>query len=273
VEREEFAVAVSWLAEDDVQYWRPDLRSELGRFFGWTETDPWYRDRERLDKVHALIQERQSELFYQLKEAVDVETRQRWLDSVVKLTRPVEPASRKPDPGQPETPSQSTAAGGASQTWVRTEPARKSAFGSRAQAQGRATAATTGTGPLPTEPARRSPFGSRAQAQGQDNAATAGSGPPPTAPARKSPFGSRAQAQSRGSSPDARAGTRAAGATPTDDQLGQVAEQIHAMMSELPADELSAIARDLDLSPEEVTALMREPDFARLVAEEQARLG
>ena len=73
METEEFVVAVSWLAEDDVQYWRPDLRSELGRFFGWTDTDPWYRDRERLDKVRALIQERQNELLYQLKEATDVE--------------------------------------------------------------------------------------------------------------------------------------------------------------------------------------------------------
>ena len=45
------------------------------------------------------------------------------------------------------------------------------------------------------------------------------------------------------------------------------------MISELPADELSTIASNLELSPEEVTALMREPDFARLVAEEQARLG
>jgi hypothetical protein len=243
VEREEFAVAVSWLAEDDVQHWRPDLRSELGRFFGWTETDRWYSDRERLDKVHALIQERQSELFYRLKEAVDVETRQRWLDSVVKLTRPVAPASRKPDFGKPETQSQSTAAGGPAQTWVRTEPAPKSAFRSRTPAQGRDSAATTGTGPPPTEPPRRSPLVSRAQAESQ------------------------------GSTPDARAERRAAGAAPTDDQLGQVAEQIQAMMSELPADELSAIASDLDLSPEEVTALMREPDFARLVAEEQARLG
>jgi hypothetical protein len=110
VEREEFAVAVSWIAEDEVQYWRPDLRSELGRFFGWTETDPWYGDKERLEKVRALIQERQSELTYQLKEAVDVETRQRWLHSVVKLTRPVEPASGKPDPGKPDTQSQRTAA-------------------------------------------------------------------------------------------------------------------------------------------------------------------
>ena len=66
METEEFVVAVSWLAEDDVQYWRPDLRSELGRFFGWTDTVPWYRDRERLDKVHALILERQSELFRDL---------------------------------------------------------------------------------------------------------------------------------------------------------------------------------------------------------------
>jgi hypothetical protein len=271
VEREEFAVAVSWLAEDDIRYWRPDLRSELGRFFGWTEADPWYRDRDRLDEVRTLIQEQRRELFYQLKEAVDVDARQRWLDSVVRLTRPVEPPS-----GKPETKSPSTAAGGRAQTWARTEPAGRSTFGSRAQAQGRDTATTAGTGPPPTEPARKSPFGSRAQAQGRDTAAnspSARTGPPPTEPARRSPFGSRAQAPSQGSTPDAGAGTPAAGAAPTNDQLGQVAEQIQTLMSELPANELSAIASDLDLSPEEVTALMREPDFARLVAEEQARLG
>ncbi len=272
MEREEFAVAVSWIAEDEVQYWRPDLRSELGRFFGWTETDPWYGDKERLEKVRALIQERQSELTYQLKEAVDVETRQRWLHSVVKLTRPVEPASGKPDPGKPDTQSQRTAAGGGTQTWVRAEPGRKSAFDSRSPAQGRDTGGTAGTAP-PTEPARRSAFGSRAQAQGRDTAATVGTGLPPTEPARRSPLGSRSPAQSQGGTPDAGAGTRPAGTAPTDDQLGQVAEQIQAMMSELPADELSAIASDLELSPEEVTALMQEPDFARLVAEEQARLG
>ncbi len=271
MEREEFAVAVSWLAEDEVQYWRPDLRSELGRFFGWTEADPWYSDRERLDKVHALILERQSELFRDLKEkeAVDVEARQRWLDSVVKLTRPVEPPSGKPDPGKSGAQPRSSAAGGPAQSWVKAEPARKAAFGSRAQAQGRDADASA----RPTGPARDSPFGSRAQAQGRDAAATAGAGPPPTEPARRSPFGSRAQAQSQGSSPDAGAGTPTAGAPPTADRVGQVAEQIQAMISELPADELSTIAGDLELSPEEVTALMREPDFARLVAEEQARLG
>jgi hypothetical protein len=64
-----------------------------------------------------------------------------------------------------------------------------------------------------------------------------------------------------------------AGARPTADRVDQVAEQVQAMISGLPADELSTIADDLELSPEEVTALMREPDFARLVDEERARLG
>ena len=44
-------------------------------------------------------------------------------------------------------------------------------------------------------------------------------------------------------------------------------------MSELSTDELDTIASELGLSPEEVEALVREPDFAALVAEEQTHAG
>jgi Asp-tRNA(Asn)/Glu-tRNA(Gln) amidotransferase B subunit len=76
-----------------------------------------------------------------------------------------------------------------------------------------------------------------------------------------------------GAAREAAAGEQAVGAALTDEEVGQVAEEIKTVMAELPPDELAAIAKDLDLSPEEVRAMVREPDFARLVAEEQARLG
>jgi hypothetical protein len=85
--------------------------------------------------------------------------------------------------------------------------------------------------------------------------------------------GSRSQPPMLGAAREAAAGEQAVGAALTDKEVGQVAEEIKTVMAELPPDELAAIAKDLDLSPEEVRAMVREPDFARLVAEEQARLG
>jgi hypothetical protein len=43
-------------------------------------------------------------------------------------------------------------------------------------------------------------------------------------------------------------------------------------MSELSADEMSAMARELGLSRKEIEALLHEPDFAGMVADEQAKL-
>ncbi len=62
-------------------------------------------------------------------------------------------------------------------------------------------------------------------------------------------------------------------AAASDEHLGEVDQQVQAIMAELSADDLAAIATDLGLSPEEVEAMVQEPDFAALVAEEQAHSG
>ena len=122
---------------------------------------------------------------------------------------------------------------------------------------------------------RKSAFASKTQpepasgeAAGTDPAAaTAPSGP---APGRKSIFKPKSQPEP---GPAETVDSRGAGpghATPTDEQLGEVEEQIQTVISELSADELAAIASDLGLSPDEVEAMVKEPDFAALVADEQA---
>jgi hypothetical protein len=131
--------------------------------------------------------------------------------------------------------------------------------------------APTGATPANGAPPRRSAFGSKPQTVSAAGAADAGSGAgalPSTSapPARKSIF--KAKSQLRSPTPE-----DTARAIPGDEQVGEVDAQIQTVMSELSTEELSVMARDLGLSMEEVEAIVRQPDFARLVAEQQAHLG
>jgi hypothetical protein len=120
---------------------------------------------------------------------------------------------------------------------------------------------------------RRPTFGSRAQAAptGADARTETPTPATPSAPPPRRPaFGSRAQAAPTGA--DARTETSADADAPAVEGKATVDEQIQRAMSALPAEELSAMARELGLSPQEVEAMMQEPDFADLVAAEQGRL-
>jgi hypothetical protein len=53
--------------------------------------------------------------------------------------------------------------------------------------------------------------------------------------------------------------------------LAAVEEQIQTVVAALSSDELSAVASELGLSPQEVEAMMQDAEFASLVAEELAQ--
>jgi hypothetical protein len=129
-------------------------------------------------------------------------------------------------------------------------------------------AAATATPKTSAQPARRSAFASKSQPETQTPAADTGTAAQTAAstsaqPARRSAFASKSQPETQ--TPAADTGT----AAQAEEQVGQIAEQIKEVMSDLSPDDLSAIATDLGLSPEEVEAMVQEPDFARMVAEEQ----
>ena len=84
-------------------------------------------------------------------------------------------------------------------------------------------------------------------------------------PARKSPFASKARPKPPAQAEDSGAAGPTASPPVTEDQLGQIEQEIKAVLS---SDDLATLAVDLDVSPEELEAMLQEPDFAGLVAEE-----
>jgi hypothetical protein len=262
-----------WLLQRDVDYLIKELRQKLGSSFGWA--DPaWYLERDKLAEVYEFALTQPRAVLDELDLATDDERRLRWLGSLVELRTPAErvpaagasassSASAKPRAATSDAPPRRPAFGSRAQAGSTTDaPARRPAFGSRAQvapgdAGNGAGAAATGDAP-----ARRPAFGSRAQAAG---AATPDGAPASSAPPGRSAFGSRARAAA-GDIPDA--GSDSPGGEPA----GAMVDQIQQEVSALSTNELSAMAREVDLSPEEVEEMMADPDFARLVAEERARL-
>jgi hypothetical protein len=191
MDKDEFAVAVSWINEPAVAYWSPNSRYDLGFAFGWTETDPpWSSDRTRLDQVHDLIVKHQVGLFEHLIQATDEMSRQQWLATVVRLTLPAEeeaaPRQASGDADGPRTPE---------------------------------------------------PNGS----------------PAPAASARRTAFPSAARREASG---------EAGGAKAADIQA------VKSEITDLSNADLSTMARSLGLSPEEVEAMVQEPDFAEMVADQ-----
>jgi hypothetical protein len=236
MEREQF-VAVDaptwWLLERDLDYRMEELRRELGASFGWAEPT-WYTERAKLDQLYDFLVGQGGQLCYQLDQAIDDHGRQRWLGAVMDSKRPPESASTSLE-SPPPTPNGAAPSNGASP--------KKSAFRSNSQAGPTATgepvaAATASTS---VAPGRKSIFKSKSQ---------------PAPPAA-------GDADSEGPGPDQ--------AAPTDEHLDRMDQQIQTVMSELSADELATIASDLGLTPEEVEAMIQEPDFAALVAEEQVQ--
>lgn len=245
MEREQFVATTTgtwWLLERDVDYRIEGLRTDLGASFGWADPT-WYSDTAKLQEVYDFIQSHRSELFYELEQATDDERRHRWLGSVLELKRRAS-----------STPAQSTRSTAGTVTPTSGQSVRKSAFGSKSQRETQGPVADTGT------PQSAPPRAGQTAASAGDQ------------PARRSPFASKSPAETQSPAADTSTAASTAEATPATEQVGPIDEQIKEVMSELSPDDLSAIAADLGLRPEEVEAMVQEPDFARMVAEEQAHL-
>jgi hypothetical protein len=246
MEREQFVAVETepwWLLQTDVDYRMEELRQRLGASFGWTDST-WYSRTIRLEEVYDFLQQQGSTIFnqlmYELDQASSDDERQRWVESVLELRRP----------------AVSVADGSAPPASVPAAPVGEDSGRSVPAAP---TPATT------SAPPRRSAFGSKRPTEASPARADSGARPAtgvstPGAPVHKSAFGGKRQpAPSR----------PAAG---TEHQAPDSDEQIKTVMSALSAADISAIADEVGLSPEEVKAMIHEDDFAHLVADEQEQL-
>ena len=230
-----------WLLEEYPVHSVDARRKALGASFGWTDLT-WYTQERNLTEVYELVKETQ--LFRELDQATDEEKRTRWLASVIKLKTPVE----SEQPMAAASPPTAAAGAAARTAATPTQPARRSAFGPRTEsatdagASGGGTAALA-TAPTSAQPGRRSAFAPRAETPPEPSVAAAGSAP------------------------------ASADSELTEEQVEEVQEEIQTVMSELSVDNLSEIAEELGISPDEVSEMMRDPEFARMVAEERARMG
>ena len=250
-----------WLLQVELEPALDEKRKTLGECWQWSDLR-WYTDRQKLDEVFQFLETSRPDLLRELDEPQDLYHREAWLDGLIQAKRPPE----KPA-GAPPAPPVAKKAAGAN---VAPPPVAKkaSAFGRR-QADGEAQAEPAGASPAsgapapPAEPRKASPFGKKAAPREQPAAAASapaaeGAPPAPPPPAEGAP------------PPPAPPPPAAAGDA---EQLQQISGEIQDVMSELSADEIAAIAGDLGLTAEEVEAMVREPDFAGMVAEEQAHLG
>jgi hypothetical protein len=246
MEKEQFVAVETepwWLLQADVDYRLEELRQRLGASFGWTEST-WYSRTIRLEEVYDFLQQQGSTIFnqlmYELDQASSDDERQRWVESVLKLRRPGVSVA---DGSAPPASSPAPPVGGDSGRSVAAAP----------------TPATS------SAPRRKSAFGSKRQAEPSPARAESGARPAtgvstPGAPVRKSAFGGKRQPEP--SRP-------AAG---TEHHVPDFDEQVKTVMSALSAADISAIADEVGLSPEEVKAMIQEDDFAHLVADEQEQL-
>ena len=256
-----------WLLERDLAYQMEDLRRELGASFGWADPT-WYTEKTKLQELYEFIAAQGSQLSYELDQATDDPKRELWLGSVMDSKAPPEPGLAERESVVPTRASAPLSNG---------PTPRKSAFGpkSHPEASNGAPVETSAALPSNGAPARKSAFGPKSQPEASNGAPveTTAAAPNAAAAGRKSIFKAKSQpepppegsAHSNGATPDHE--------VPIDEHLVEVDQQIQAVMSDLPADELAAIASELGLSPEEVEAMVQEPDFAALVAEEQVHAG
>jgi hypothetical protein len=230
-----------WLLETEIDPALEQKRKTLGECWDWTDL-LWYTERLKMEEVYQFLEVNKSELLRELDEANDLYRRDIWLDSVIHAKRPPKQhvAPQEPTAGKAADVQAKPAVGAPP-----TAPAKKpSAFG-RAK---------------PTEESAAEP------AAGGPAAAGVAAGGQAVEPKKPSPFGRKPAAAEAPARPAAREGVGAG------EPLPPVSEQIQSVMSDLSADELSSIARDLGLTAAEVEAMVKDPDFAGMVAEEQAQL-
>jgi len=232
-----------WLLETEIDPALEQKRKTLGECWNFTDLQ-WYTERLKMEEVYQFLELNRSELLRELDEAIDLYRREIWLDNVIHAKRPPkqqvapqEPAAGKAADVQPKPPA----------AVPPPAPAKKpSAFGRAKTAEEPAAQAASGT-----PAAAGGPAGAAQQAE----------------PRKPSAFGRKAAAPPAPPPPAA-----ASAAAQEGGQVQAVSEQIQSVMSDLSADELSSIARDLGLTAQEVEAMVNDPEFASMVAEEQAQL-
>ena len=227
-----------------------EVRAALGRSLGFQERE-WYKDERQLNTFLESIDRRKDkdQFLYSLKEvATNPEGQKTLLTGVVTELNtapappPAPPTPDKADPAQP-TPASGATANAA------TAPPRKSSFKSGPKVESM-DAGTGGSGPVkattaPAAPASPPQGSSIFKAKKTEPAAAAAQ----TAPAE--PGGEEAEGV---------------------ESVEEIHAQIDAVVSELSPDEFAEMAEEVGISPDELRAIIEEPNFADLVAEEQAKL-
>jgi hypothetical protein len=86
-----------WLLEADVNYQVEEGRKDLDKSFGFADA-LWYTKKVNLEAVHNEIEQSSTrdQLWYELSQAADPDSRKKWLGSVAQLKRP---KSAPPDTG------------------------------------------------------------------------------------------------------------------------------------------------------------------------------
>jgi hypothetical protein len=226
-----------------------EVRAELGRSFGFQDRE-WYKNERQLNTFLESIDNRKDkdQFLYNLKDVATNPERQKILltEVVTELNTapappPAPPTQAKFDPAKPTPASGATAN-------TATAPPRKSVFKSGPKAES-ADAGSGGSGPVTAQPAPAAPA------------------PPPQ---RSSIF------KAKKTEPAAAAEPAAAGPGGEEAEGVESVEEIHAqidaVVSELSPDEFAEMAKEVGISPDELRAIIEEPNFADLVAEEQAKL-
>jgi hypothetical protein len=254
-----------WLLEPDLPPTLEDLRRDLGAAFEW-RYDLWYTEPLRIEALYEWIERNSYQLLSELDDATDEVKRQTWLETLLEAVRPPEEDQAAPASAPAEAaPGTGTAAPSAPAVATGTAPARKSIFA-------RKEAADDDDGAGPAAPAAGS-----AEVAGEAEAAPAAAAtkaapapaPPPEAP---SLFARKRAAEAAPAAPAASAAPASEPADAPAPAAPATVEEVQAAVSALAPDEVTGLAEDLGMDGDELNALLADPAFQALVAEEGAKL-
>ncbi len=233
-----------WLLQPDLESTLDEKRKTLGGCWQWSGDLRWFTDQAKMEEVFRFIESTRPDMLRELDEAQDAFRRGQWLDNLIAAKSPPDKGAAVQDgPPVAKKPAATTPAPAAA-------PRKASAFGRR----------TTDQEPEATTTPSETPA-----------AAATSTTTEAAEPKKPSPFGRKAAATAEPVAPEPTAAEPTASEEPA--QLEQISEQVQTVMAELSAEELSSIAGDLGLTAEQVEAMVKDPDFAEMVAEEQAQLG
>jgi hypothetical protein len=230
-----------WFLEPTNNHQINQLRADIGVSFGWTDPD-WYANDENLRQFLDVIEQNASrdQLLYELKNAFHSdEKKTTWLKSVTRnsLTSPQGSPTGAAAPSSAK--SESTASAG--QTAAKRPPTEKpkgSAF-------------------------KKTPPGNSGAETASPGSATPTGTSQPGSPPKQSIFKT---AKTETAAPEAQ--------TPADvtEVLQQLQSEVQRALSQLSDDDLSVVAGESGVSPEEFKAMVQNPEFAQMVAEERVKL-